>query len=330
MDQPVLSQQEEERSHIWECQVRYVTFLGVGRDAHTFALIVDTGQHFQCTAFWCEPDAGTISEAVQAACMVSGTRGAPTLLPRPHHAFSWSEPGHGWLPGRGLGAAPPLQEGWGMGQGRTPGRNAHPWQGGGGSRVPTCLAGRHPAELRVRAWCQAAVPPCPSCPRRCSTRSAWWPPRRGRGRSAHPRRGGGRRPGMPRAGRSPGRYRRRAGAAAGLRGPGLASAASSPSWRPSARSTPCCTCPSGASPGLGSAGARPPARTPPSEPPRLRGPGPGPGLRAGCGPGPPPPPSAAPPPIKLRHAAAGSALRRPAAPCPGRLRPAGGHRGAAR
>ncbi|XP_050569531.1 amyloid-beta A4 precursor protein-binding family B member 3 [Cygnus atratus] len=68
--QPVLSQQEEERTHIWECQVRYVTFLGVGRDAHTFALIVDTGQHFQCTAFWCEPDAGTISEAVQAACMV--------------------------------------------------------------------------------------------------------------------------------------------------------------------------------------------------------------------------------------------------------------------
>ncbi|XP_075365704.1 amyloid-beta A4 precursor protein-binding family B member 3 [Mycteria americana] len=62
--------QDEEAAHIWECQVRYVTFLGVGRDAHTFALIVDMGQHFQCTAFWCEPDAGTISEAVQAACMV--------------------------------------------------------------------------------------------------------------------------------------------------------------------------------------------------------------------------------------------------------------------
>ncbi|NXA42049.1 APBB3 protein, partial [Eudromia elegans] len=54
--------------HIWECQVRYVTFLGVGRDAHTFALIVDTGRRFQCAAFWCEPDAGSLSEAVQAAC----------------------------------------------------------------------------------------------------------------------------------------------------------------------------------------------------------------------------------------------------------------------
>ncbi|XP_026714361.1 amyloid-beta A4 precursor protein-binding family B member 3 [Athene cunicularia] len=64
------AQEDEEAAHIWECQVRYVTFLGVGRDAHTFALIVDTGQRFQCTAFWCEPDAGTISEAVQAACMV--------------------------------------------------------------------------------------------------------------------------------------------------------------------------------------------------------------------------------------------------------------------
>ncbi|XP_067422980.1 amyloid-beta A4 precursor protein-binding family B member 3 [Emydura macquarii macquarii] len=61
----------EEDAHIWECQVRYVTFIGVGKDAHTFALIVDMGQQrFQCTAFWCEPDAGTISEAVQAACMV--------------------------------------------------------------------------------------------------------------------------------------------------------------------------------------------------------------------------------------------------------------------
>ncbi|OXB60327.1 hypothetical protein ASZ78_007926 [Callipepla squamata] len=64
--------QEEDEAHVWQCEVRYVTFLGVGRDAHTFALIADTGRRFQCAAFWCEPDAGTISEAVQAACMVSG------------------------------------------------------------------------------------------------------------------------------------------------------------------------------------------------------------------------------------------------------------------
>uniref|UniRef100_A0A8D0KLA5 Amyloid-beta A4 precursor protein-binding family B member 3 n=1 Tax=Salvator merianae TaxID=96440 RepID=A0A8D0KLA5_SALMN len=63
--------EEKDDSCIWECQVRYVTFIGIGKDAHTFALITDMGQQrFQCTAFWCEPDAGTISEAVQAACMV--------------------------------------------------------------------------------------------------------------------------------------------------------------------------------------------------------------------------------------------------------------------
>ncbi|XP_068815984.1 amyloid-beta A4 precursor protein-binding family B member 3 [Struthio camelus] len=76
------AQEEEEEAHIWECQVRYVTFLGVGRDAHTFALIVDTGQRFQCTAFWCEPDAGTISEAVQAACMVQYQKCLVAAAPR--------------------------------------------------------------------------------------------------------------------------------------------------------------------------------------------------------------------------------------------------------
>ncbi|XP_062867815.1 amyloid-beta A4 precursor protein-binding family B member 3 [Trichomycterus rosablanca] len=55
----------------WEYQVRYLTFLGVGHDTHTFAVIVDAGtQRFECHVFWCEPDAGIVSEAVQAACMV--------------------------------------------------------------------------------------------------------------------------------------------------------------------------------------------------------------------------------------------------------------------
>ncbi|XP_042319933.1 amyloid-beta A4 precursor protein-binding family B member 3 isoform X2 [Sceloporus undulatus] len=67
----VKKEEEEEDTCIWQCQVRYVTFIGIGKDAHTFALITDMGQQrFQCTAFWCEPDAVIISEAVQAACMV--------------------------------------------------------------------------------------------------------------------------------------------------------------------------------------------------------------------------------------------------------------------
>ncbi|XP_058272500.1 amyloid-beta A4 precursor protein-binding family B member 3 isoform X1 [Hemibagrus wyckioides] len=62
---------EDGEDPFWECQVRYLTFLGVGHDTHTFAVIVDAGtQRFECHVFWCEPDAGIVSEAVQAACMV--------------------------------------------------------------------------------------------------------------------------------------------------------------------------------------------------------------------------------------------------------------------
>ncbi|XP_068435782.1 amyloid-beta A4 precursor protein-binding family B member 3 isoform X1 [Clinocottus analis] len=62
---------EEGVEPIWECQVRFLTFLGVGHDNHTFAVIVDGGtQRFECHVFWCQPDAGVLSEAVQAACMV--------------------------------------------------------------------------------------------------------------------------------------------------------------------------------------------------------------------------------------------------------------------
>ena len=65
-----LLQNEEEI--LVECRVRFLSFMGVGKDVHTFAFIMDTGnQHFECHVFWCEPNAGNVSEAVQAACMVS-------------------------------------------------------------------------------------------------------------------------------------------------------------------------------------------------------------------------------------------------------------------
>lgn len=55
-----------------ECRVRFLSFMGVGRDIHTFAFIMDAGGHrFDCHVFWCDPNAGNVSEAVQAACMVS-------------------------------------------------------------------------------------------------------------------------------------------------------------------------------------------------------------------------------------------------------------------
>ncbi|XP_041799721.1 amyloid-beta A4 precursor protein-binding family B member 2 isoform X3 [Chelmon rostratus] len=67
----VIKEKEEEEEALVECRVRFLSFMGVGRDVHTFAFIMDTGnQHFQCHVFWCEPNAGSVSEAVQAACVL--------------------------------------------------------------------------------------------------------------------------------------------------------------------------------------------------------------------------------------------------------------------
>ncbi|XP_051903978.1 amyloid-beta A4 precursor protein-binding family B member 3 isoform X3 [Hippocampus zosterae] len=67
----LLSVFKEGEEPVWACQVRFLSFLGVGHDSRTFAVIADGGrQRFECHVFWCEPDAGLLSEAVQAACAV--------------------------------------------------------------------------------------------------------------------------------------------------------------------------------------------------------------------------------------------------------------------
>lgn len=66
----VISEKSEEEVLV-ECRVRFLSFMGVGKDVHTFAFIMDTGsQRFECHVFWCEPNAANVSEAVQAACML--------------------------------------------------------------------------------------------------------------------------------------------------------------------------------------------------------------------------------------------------------------------
>ncbi|XP_029919839.1 amyloid-beta A4 precursor protein-binding family B member 2 isoform X2 [Myripristis murdjan] len=66
-----ISKDKDEEEVLVECRVRFLSFMGVGRDVHTFAFIMDAGgQHFDCHVFWCEPNAGNVSEAVQAACML--------------------------------------------------------------------------------------------------------------------------------------------------------------------------------------------------------------------------------------------------------------------
>uniref|UniRef100_A0A8C2X1B9 Amyloid beta protein binding family B member 3 n=1 Tax=Cyclopterus lumpus TaxID=8103 RepID=A0A8C2X1B9_CYCLU len=96
----------EER--LWECQVRFLTFLGVGHDSHTFAVILDGGtQRFECHVFWCEPDAGMLSEAVQAACMVQYQKCLVAQTPPPR-TKSWHAASSKVKRANSLDAFPPL------------------------------------------------------------------------------------------------------------------------------------------------------------------------------------------------------------------------------
>ncbi|XP_053190326.1 amyloid beta precursor protein binding family B member 2 isoform X3 [Scomber japonicus] len=66
-----ISKEKDEGEVLVECRVRFLSFMGVGHDVHTFAFIMDAGGHrFDCHVFWCDPNAGNVSEAVQAACML--------------------------------------------------------------------------------------------------------------------------------------------------------------------------------------------------------------------------------------------------------------------
>ncbi|TRY81395.1 hypothetical protein DNTS_000641 [Danionella cerebrum] len=67
----VSKEKEEDQEVLVECRVRFLSFMGVGRDAHSFGFIMDSGsQHFLCHVFWCEPNAASVSEAVQSACVL--------------------------------------------------------------------------------------------------------------------------------------------------------------------------------------------------------------------------------------------------------------------
>lgn len=82
---------EQTEDILSECRVRFLSFMGVGRDVHTFAFIMANGPgNFCCHMFWCEPNAATLSEAVQAACMLryqkcldGRSQGSISCLPTP-------------------------------------------------------------------------------------------------------------------------------------------------------------------------------------------------------------------------------------------------------
>ncbi|NXK69023.1 APBB1 protein, partial [Sylvietta virens] len=67
-----------------ECRVRFLSFMGVGRDVRAFAFIMASAPGtFRCHMVWCEPNAAGLSEALQAACVVSATPEPPPGCPCP-------------------------------------------------------------------------------------------------------------------------------------------------------------------------------------------------------------------------------------------------------
>lgn len=60
---------------IAECRVRYLSFLGIGRNVKQCAFIMHTAQDLYIAhVFNCEPSAGPLCKTIEAACKVSELR----------------------------------------------------------------------------------------------------------------------------------------------------------------------------------------------------------------------------------------------------------------
>lgn len=57
---------------IAECRVRYLSFLGIGKNVKNCAFIMHTAQDkFVAHVFYCEPSSGALCKTIEAACKVS-------------------------------------------------------------------------------------------------------------------------------------------------------------------------------------------------------------------------------------------------------------------
>ena len=66
----ILDTQETGRL-ISECRVRYLSFMGIGRNVKNCAFIMHTAQDkFVCHVFLCEPSSGALCKTIEAACKV--------------------------------------------------------------------------------------------------------------------------------------------------------------------------------------------------------------------------------------------------------------------
>lgn len=56
-----------------ECRVRYLSFLGIGKNVKNCAFVMHTAQDkFVAHVFQCEPSSGALCKTIEAACKVSG------------------------------------------------------------------------------------------------------------------------------------------------------------------------------------------------------------------------------------------------------------------
>lgn len=62
---------QDEEQIVTECRVRYLSFLGIGKDVKQCAFIMHTAQDlFIAHVFHCEPSSGALCKTIEAACKV--------------------------------------------------------------------------------------------------------------------------------------------------------------------------------------------------------------------------------------------------------------------
>lgn len=67
----VNSFQDQEARLLCECRVRYLSFLGIGKNIKNCAFIMHTAQDkFVAHVFHCEPSSGALCKTIEAACKV--------------------------------------------------------------------------------------------------------------------------------------------------------------------------------------------------------------------------------------------------------------------
>lgn len=67
----MISLKQESDRLIAECRVRYLSFLGIGKNVKNCAFIMHTAQDkFICHVFMCEPSSGALCKTIEAACKV--------------------------------------------------------------------------------------------------------------------------------------------------------------------------------------------------------------------------------------------------------------------